>query len=232
MRNRVTLLRMRMLSTVAMTGLLVLAGCSGGAGDEAAFEGDPIEGGAATTSVPPATTEPDADDGAPERITLDPEALLEELLTDTTLPEEPPPVTAGDVGGDSVDSFRAALDQSGLSDDQIDCLVTSASDTLSMSEAEIDQLTADDPANGWLVMAGQAAVAECLPASVPSGGSDEGVTLPVQGATTLSEQLAGLGLTPAETDCITTLYTDQTTAAENKDFLACIPLSRLVELAG
>ena len=234
MPNRVTLLRMRMVSAVVMAGLLVLAGCSGDSGDDAAFEGDPIEGGTATTSVAPAEDSGSEGDEL-GRVTLDPEALLEELMTATTLPPDDaaaPAISVPGPGGNAINSFRDGLEQAGLQGDPVDCFVASVSETLGMTEGEMDQLVLDDPTNGWLVSASQAAAAECLPASVPSGGSDGGIVLPLDTSGTLTEQLTSLGLTSAETDCITALYADTTTATENKDFLACIPISRLVELAG
>jgi hypothetical protein len=230
---------MRMVSAVVMAGLLVLAGCSGDSGDDAAFEGDPIEGGTTTTSVAPDTTEPDEDSGSegdePGRVTLDPEALLEELMTATTLPSDDaaaPAISVPGPGGDAINSFRDGLQQAGLQGDPVDCFVASVSETLGMTEGEMDQLVVDDPTNGWLVAASQAAAAECLPASLPLGGSNGGIVFPADTSGTLTEQLTSLGLTSAETDCITALYADTTTATENKDFLACIPLSRLIELAG
>lgn len=238
-RNRVTLVRMRIVSVVAMAALLVLAGCSGDSGDGAAFDGDPIEGGTDTGSVAPDTTSPDEDSGSeedePERIPLDPEALLEELTTGTTLPQDDPPASETTVPGptgDATTSFRAGLEQGGLQGDQIECFVASASKTLGMTEAEMDQLVVDDPANGWLVAAGQAAATECLPDVLPSGGTAGGIVIPEDTSGTLAEQLTSLGMTSAEADCISDLYADTSTAAENKDFLSCIPLGRLVELAG
>ena len=184
-RNRVTLLRMRMVSAVAMAALLVLAGCSGDSGEDAAFDGDPIEGGTSTASVAPDTTsldeETDSDEDEPERITLDPEALLEELMDATTVPPDDaaaPGISVPGPGGSAITSFRDGLEQAGLQSDQVDCFVASASETLGMSEGEMDRLVVDDPTNGWLVAAGQAAATDCLPGGLPSGGPGEGIVLP------------------------------------------------------
>jgi len=229
---------MRMVSAVAIVSLLVLAGCSGDSGEDAAFDGDPIEGGTITASVAPDTRSLDEDTGSdedePERITLDPEALLEELMDATTVPPDDaaaPAISVPGPGGSAITSFRDGLEQAGLQSDQVDCFVASASETLGMSEGEMDRLVVDDPTNGWLVAAGQAAATECLPGGLPSGGPGEGIVLPADTSGTLTEQLTSLGMTSAEADCISNLYADSGTAAENKDFLGCIPLDRIVELA-
>ena len=58
-----------------------------------------------------------------------------------------------------------------------------------MTEAELDQMVVDDPANGWLTAAGQLAAAECLSSELPTGGPEGRIVVPEDTSGTLAEQL-------------------------------------------
>jgi hypothetical protein len=224
-RIRVTLVRMRLVCAVAMAALLVLASCSGDSGDEADFDGEPIVGRSEPESTSSATTAPDED---PARVELDPAA--EDAIVDPTVPapDEEPRIDAIS----AATSFRTALEQGGLPDDRIDCLVDSVSGMLGMTEAELDQMVVSDPSNAWLTVAGQLAATECLSSGLPTGGPEGRIVIPEDTSGTLADQLASTGLTPSEAQCLADLYGDPGTAAENKDFLSCISLDRLIQIAG
>ena len=226
MRIRVTLLPMRLVRGVAMVALLVSAGCSGGSEDESAFDGEPIEASGEVEVTSPPTSAADDDD--PARVELDPDADATAATTvptaDATVPTTVLPA--------SITSFRAALEQGALPADRIDCLVDDVSAKLGMTEAELDQMVVDDPTNGWLTAAGQLAAAECLSSGLPTAGTEGRIVVPEDTSGTLTEQLESTGLTPAEAQCLADLYGDPATAAENKDFLACVSLDRLVQIAG
>lgn len=224
-RIRVTLLLMRLVRGVAMAAILVLAGCSGGSGDEAAFDGEPIEGSSDNESTSATTAVPDED---LDRVELDPGV---EGTPETTVPasDAVPPSTVVPAG---ITSFRGALEQGGLPPDRIDCLVDTVSATLGMTEAELDQMVVDDPSNGWLTVAGQLAATTCLSTGLPTGGPEGRIVIPEDTSGTLAEQLESSGLSPTEAQCLADLFGDPATAAENKDFLSCVSLDRLIQLAG
>ena len=216
---------MRLVLVVPVAALLILTGCSGGSGDEAAFEGEPIVGRSEPESTSSATTAPDED---PARVELDPAA--EDATTDLTVPapDEGQPTDATPAAS----SFRGALEEGGLPSDQIDCLVDSVSGMLGMTEADLDQMVVGDPSNGWLTAAGQLAATECLSSGLTAGGVEGGIVIPEDTSGTLAEQLESMGLTSTEARCLADLFGDSGTAGENKDFLSCISLDRLATIAG
>lgn len=231
---------MRLVRGVAMAALLVLASCSGDSGDEAAFDGEPIEAGTdtgadapdPTTAGTPTTTEVE-----PERVELDPDAVLDDLAEGQQDGESPIDIsdllTGNEPSSDEpVTSFRGGLEQGGLGAGQADCVVVSVSGALNMSEAQIDQLMLDDPSNGFLAAASQTAIGECLTAQDLAAQISPGMVIPEDTSGTLAEQLESMGLTPSEAQCLADLYGDAGTAGENKDFLSCIPLDRLAQIAG
>ncbi len=128
--------------------------------------------------------------------------------------------------------FRDGLEQGGLPADQADCIVAAVTGTLGMTESEIEQLMADDPSNGFLAVASQVAVGECLTAPDLSAQFGPGVVVPDDAGGTLADQMESMGLTPAEAQCLADLYGNAGTAGENKDVLSCVSLDRLVTIAG
>jgi hypothetical protein len=217
---------MRALIVALAATALLLVGCSD-SGDEQAFEGDAIDGDTVTDDTRP---EPSVTD--PERVELEPDGTVPA----TTVPpivSVPPVVTTAVTPSDlEITSFRSGLELGGLSGAQIDCLVEEASGLLNLSEAQLDELVVEDPQDPWLAVAGQAAMAECLPDGIPRpSGAPGGVVVPPDASATLSEQLADLGMTPSEAGCLAEMFADEATAAENKDFLACLSMDRLIELA-
>ena len=204
-----------------MAALLVLAGCSG---DESAFDGESIQGSPVTESTAPTTT---ASEEEPERIELDAEA---EGSAETTVPASD--VTPSTVLPAGITSFRGALEQGGRPADRVDCLVSNVSASLGLTEAELDQVVVDDPSNGWLTFAGQMAATECLSSGLLTGGQQGRIVIPEDPSGTLAEQLENTGLSPTEAQCLADLFGDADTAAENKDFLSCVPLERLIQITG
>jgi hypothetical protein len=232
---------MRLVPVVAMAALLVLAGCSGDSGDEAAFDGEPIEAGTDTGADAPDPTVTDSStttEAPPDRVDLDPDAALDELADGQE--DDESPIDISDLisprnepsSGEPVTSFREGLVQGGLGAEQADCVVASVSSALNLSEAETDQLVVDEPSNGFLAAASQTAVAECLSAQDLATQISPGMVIPQDTSGTLAEQLESMGLTPTEARCLADLYGDAGTAGENKDFLSCIPLDRLATIAG
>jgi hypothetical protein len=232
---------MRLVRGVAMVALLIAVGCSGGSGDEAAFDGEPIEAGTDTGADTPDPTVTDSSTTttvAPDRIDLDPDAVLDELADGQVDGESP--IDISDLispgnepsSGAPVTSFREGLVQGGLGAEQADCVVASVASALNLSEAQIDQLVIDEPSNGFLAAASQTAVAECLSAQDLASQISPGMVIPQDTSGTLAEQLESMGLTPTEARCLADLYGDSGTAGENKDFLSCISLDRLATIAG
>lgn len=223
-----------------MAALLVLAGCSGGSGDEAAFDGEPIEASADSgeeTPDPTVADTPTTTDAAPDRVELDPDAVLEDLADDQADAESPIDVSDlispgnEQASGAPVTSFRDGLLQGGLGTEQADCVVRSVSSALNLSEPQIDQLMVDDPSNGFLVAASQTAVVDCMSPQDLVTQISPGMVIPQDTSGTLADQLETMGLTPAEAECLADLYGDAGTAGENMDFLSCISLDRLATIA-
>ncbi len=219
---------MRIILVALGAALLVLAGCSNGddgaSGVAEYFDGAPLEGGTDQAAVPGASAELGED--RTERVALDVDGVPDGAAPPTTLPAEPTP------------SFRESLQTGAFEADDVDCVVAKVIDDLGVSEAELDELVPSDAPGATVsdatqeaIDASRAAIEECLAVPVPAGpDGDRGEDPPTDRGADLVDQLVGLGMTGDEASCLSAVYLDSSVAPEDRDYLGCISIERIVEL--
>ncbi len=223
----------RRFGVVSVVVLMILSGCGSDSDEDAAtdlgsfFEGEPIEGGGAGSQTPADGSAPEDDPG---RVFLDAGSILAEVTDSETAGGDAGGTSGSDLGAAvdgpvAVESLGVALEQAGLSEVQIACVVDSLSASLGRDELELAELMSEDPLTSELISATQTALDRCV-----LTGGDVASDLAPGGSEAIVETLRGTGMTQEEATCVSTLYAEGLDVLES-DFLECISMDRLRELS-